>query len=124
MKLFIAMARGRSNTGFLVVLTAVYAVLTLAAASPPRVTGAGKHLAPLPFHREAVATVARNVVALRRAIPGVPVLLENIAYTLALPGSVMSEAEFRVRESRRGGVHRRGGLSREPSREALDLSRR
>lgn len=52
------------------------------------------HLAPLPFTREAVAAVARNVAALERAIPGVPVLLENIAYPFELPGSEMPEAEF------------------------------
>ncbi len=52
------------------------------------------HLTPLPFTRAAVATVARNVETLRRAIPGVPLLLENIAYTLPLPGAEMSEPEF------------------------------
>jgi uncharacterized protein len=55
------------------------------------------HLTPLPFTREAVDTVARNVDALRRAVPGVPILLENIAYTVVPPGAEMSEAEF-VRE--------------------------
>ena len=52
------------------------------------------HLAPLPFNRRSVDTVAANVEELRRAIPGVSVLLENIAYTLDLPGSDMTEAEF------------------------------
>jgi len=52
------------------------------------------HLAPLPFTREAVETVAANVAALRRAIPGVPMLLENIAYAVVLPEAEMSEAEF------------------------------
>lgn len=52
------------------------------------------HLTPLPFNREAVATVARNVAELRRALPGLPVLLENIAYPFALPGGEMSEAEL------------------------------
>lgn len=52
------------------------------------------HLAPLPFTREAVATVAANVAELRRALPGPPLLLENIAYTLQLPGAEMTEAEF------------------------------
>lgn len=51
------------------------------------------HLTPLPFTREAVATVARNVRTLQRHIPDVPLLLENIAYTISLPGE-MSEAEF------------------------------
>ncbi|MFL6261131.1 MAG: DUF692 family multinuclear iron-containing protein [Thermoanaerobaculia bacterium] len=52
------------------------------------------HLAPLPFTREAVATVARNVAELKRALPGLPILLENIAYPFALPGAEMSEADF------------------------------
>lgn len=52
------------------------------------------HLTPLPFTREAVDMVARNVAALRRRIPDVPLLLENIAYTVRLPGAEMTEAEF------------------------------
>ena len=52
------------------------------------------HLMPLPFTREAVETVAANVAALKRAIPGVPVALENIAYTFTLPGAEMTEAAF------------------------------
>lgn len=52
------------------------------------------HLTPLPFTRAAVDTVAANVEDLRRAIPGVPLLLENIAYNFQLPGSEMTEAEF------------------------------
>jgi uncharacterized protein (UPF0276 family) len=52
------------------------------------------HLMPLPFTREAVETVAGNVAALKRAIPGVPIALENIAYTFTLPGAEMTEAAF------------------------------
>lgn len=52
------------------------------------------HLMPLPFTREAVETVAGNVAALKRAIPGVPIALENIAYTFILPGAEMTEAAF------------------------------
>ena len=52
------------------------------------------HLMPLPFTREAVETVAGNVAALKRAIPGVPIALENIAYTFVLPGAEMTEAAF------------------------------
>lgn len=52
------------------------------------------HLAPLPFTHEAVETVATNVATLRRALPDLPVLLENIAYTFTLPGSEMDEAAF------------------------------
>lgn len=52
------------------------------------------HLMPLPFTREAVETVAGNVAALKRAIPGVPIALENIAYTFVLPGAEMTEDAF------------------------------
>ena len=52
------------------------------------------HLMPLPFNREAVETVARNVATLRRAVPGLPIALENIAYRFLLPGSDLTEAEF------------------------------
>ena len=52
------------------------------------------HLTPLPFTREAVDTVARNVAELKRALPGMPILLENIAYPFVLPGAEMTEAEF------------------------------
>jgi uncharacterized protein (UPF0276 family) len=52
------------------------------------------HLAPLPFTREAVATLARNVAELKQALPGLPILLENIAYPFSLPGAEMTEAEF------------------------------
>lgn len=52
------------------------------------------HLAPLPFSRRAVDTVAANVETLRKSIPKVPLLLENIAYNFQLPGSEMTEAEF------------------------------
>jgi uncharacterized protein (UPF0276 family) len=52
------------------------------------------HLTPLPFTREAVATVASNVAELKRALPGLPILLENIAYPFVLPDAEMTEAEF------------------------------
>ena len=50
------------------------------------------HLAPLPFTHEAVEAVCRNVQRWREAV-GVPLLLENIAYMLTLPGD-LSEAQF------------------------------
>ena len=50
------------------------------------------HLAPLPFTREAVAAVCRNVQRWREAV-GVPLLLENISYLVALPGE-LTEAQF------------------------------
>ena len=52
------------------------------------------HLTPLPHTREAVEAVAENVAALKRRLPGLPVLLENIASNLPLPGAEMSEPEF------------------------------
>jgi len=52
------------------------------------------HLAPLPFTREAVAAVAANVQELRAALPGLPILLENIAYPFPLPDAEMTEAEL------------------------------
>ena len=54
------------------------------------------HLAPLPFTREAVATVQRNVEQVRRRID-VPLILENITYTVQWPEAEMSEGQF-VRE--------------------------
>lgn len=51
------------------------------------------HLTPLPFTREAVAIVRRNVEAARAQI-ATPLILENITCTLRLPGAEMSEGEF------------------------------
>lgn len=51
------------------------------------------HLTPLPFTKEAVETVARNV-ATTRLHTQVPLILENITYTLNLPGAEMSECDF------------------------------
>ncbi len=50
------------------------------------------HLAPLPFTREAVDAVCRNVKRWRETV-GVPLLLENISYMVALPGE-LTEAQF------------------------------
>jgi uncharacterized protein (UPF0276 family) len=52
------------------------------------------HLTPLPWTHEAVTVVARNVAAARRVLPDVPLLLENIAWTLRWPEDAMGEAEF------------------------------
>lgn len=52
------------------------------------------HLTPLPFTREAVTTLAANVAELKAALPGLPLLLENIAYPFPLPGAEMTEAPF------------------------------
>src|SRR5688500_18240355 len=52
------------------------------------------HLTPLPFTRAAVRVVARNVAAVRRVLPDVPLLLENVAWTLRWPEDEMDEAAF------------------------------
>ncbi|MGH9942327.1 MAG: DUF692 domain-containing protein [Pyrinomonadaceae bacterium] len=54
------------------------------------------HLAPLPFTREAVESVRRNVARVRDAI-GAPLILENVAYLLNVPGGELEEADF-IRE--------------------------
>ena len=51
------------------------------------------HLAPLPFTDETVEVLCRNIATVRREIAA-PLLLENITYTVSLPGSEMSEAAF------------------------------
>jgi hypothetical protein len=51
------------------------------------------HLAPVPFTREAVAAVARNVSRVRDFI-ATPLILENITYLLAAPGGDLDEAQF------------------------------
>jgi uncharacterized protein len=51
------------------------------------------HLAPMPRTAEAVDLVARNAEAVREAV-GAPMLLENIAYLVDLPGGELDEAEF------------------------------
>lgn len=50
------------------------------------------HLTPLPFTRRAARRVAEKAKAVQDAL-GVPFLLENIAYSFALPGE-MSEVDF------------------------------
>jgi uncharacterized protein (UPF0276 family) len=52
------------------------------------------HLTAVPFTREAVAVVARNVARTRARLPDVPFLLENVAWTLRYPHDAMSEGEF------------------------------
>ncbi len=51
------------------------------------------HLSPLPFSREAADVVSRNIAEVRRQIDA-PLILENITYTVELPGSDWGEAEF------------------------------
>lgn len=54
------------------------------------------HLTELPMTREAVRIVARNVSALRRCLPDIPLLLENVARAFVWPESAheMSEGDF------------------------------
>lgn len=52
------------------------------------------HLTQVPFTREAVRVVARNVAAARRHLPDVPLLLENAAWTFRWPGDELREADF------------------------------
>lgn len=51
------------------------------------------HLSPLPFTYEALDVLTRNVETARRSID-VPLILENITYTVRMPGAEMTEAEF------------------------------
>jgi uncharacterized protein (UPF0276 family) len=52
------------------------------------------HLTQLPRTREAVRVVARNVATVRRVLPDVPLLLENVAWTVLWPDDEMDEATF------------------------------
>src|SRR5260221_4637517 len=52
------------------------------------------HLTSLPFTREAVRVVARNVAAARRVLPDVPLLLENVAWTFRWPEDDLTEGDF------------------------------
>jgi uncharacterized protein len=51
------------------------------------------HLCPLPFNREAIDVIERNVAQCRRLIEA-PLVLENISYTVALPWAEMTEVQF------------------------------
>ena len=51
------------------------------------------HLAPLPFTREAVRSVCRNIETVRKTI-GTPLILENISFVVSMPGAEMTEADF------------------------------
>ncbi len=52
------------------------------------------HLTPSPLHPRGGRDGGPQRGELRRALPGLPILLENIAYPFALPGAEMSEADF------------------------------
>jgi len=52
------------------------------------------HLTGVPFTREAVAVLARNVATARRLLPDVPLLLENVAWSFRWPDDVLDEGDF------------------------------
>ncbi|MGK3965500.1 DUF692 domain-containing protein [Sorangium sp. So ce118] len=52
------------------------------------------HLTALPYTVEAARVVARNVAAARRALPDIPLLLENAACTLRFPDDALEEGRF------------------------------
>ncbi|WP_437726676.1 DUF692 domain-containing protein [Sorangium sp. So ce861] len=52
------------------------------------------HLTALPYTLEAAGVVARNVAAARRALPDIPLLLENAARTLRFPDDALDEGSF------------------------------
>lgn len=51
------------------------------------------HLSPLPYNKEAVNVLCRNITEVQNLID-VPLILENITYMLKLPGAEMTEAQF------------------------------
>lgn len=63
------------------------------------------HLTELPLTREAVDVIARNVVAVRRHLPDVPLLLENVARGFVWPTAMneMSEGAFHGEIAERTG---------------------
>jgi uncharacterized protein len=61
------------------------------------------HLTALPFTREAVRVVARNVASARRVLPDVPLLLENVAWTFRWPEDEMPEGAFYAEIARATG---------------------
>jgi uncharacterized protein len=52
------------------------------------------HLTQLPRTREAIAVLARNVERVRRVLPDVPLLLENVAWSFLWPDDEMDEPTF------------------------------
>jgi uncharacterized protein (UPF0276 family) len=60
------------------------------------------HLTPLPFTHEAIDALCRNVERMRQYLD-IPIVLENITYTVDFPGAQMSEAQFLTEILRRTG---------------------
>jgi len=54
------------------------------------------HLAPIPLNEEMLEIVSDNINGARSEVSA-PFIIENIAYTLQIPGSEMVEAEFLAR---------------------------
>jgi uncharacterized protein (UPF0276 family) len=52
------------------------------------------HLTGVPFTREAVRVLARNVASVRRLLPDIPLLLENVAWSFRWPDDAIDEGEF------------------------------
>lgn len=52
------------------------------------------HLTQLPRTRAALRVLQKNVAALRRCLPDIPLYLENIAWTFTWPDDEMSEGDF------------------------------
>ncbi|MGK3995936.1 DUF692 domain-containing protein [Sorangium sp. So ce1024] len=70
------------------------------------VRGGGReigHLTALPYTVEAARVVARNVAAARRALPDIPLLLENAARTLRFPDDDLDEGRFYAEVAARTG---------------------
>lgn len=63
------------------------------------------HLAPMPFSREAVSVLCRNIGAATCRIE-TPLIVENVAYVVGFPGAEMTEAQFiaQVLERSRAGL--------------------
>jgi uncharacterized protein len=61
------------------------------------------HLIGLPFTREAVRAVARNVAEARRRLPDVPFLLENVAWSFRWRDDAMDEGDFHHEVTRATG---------------------
>ena len=51
------------------------------------------HLCSLPWTREAIDVVCRNIKTVRQQI-STPLILENITYTVGMPGAQMTEGQF------------------------------
>ena len=60
------------------------------------------HLTPLPWTREALDVLCRNIAAMQRRTD-IPLILENISYIVAMPGAEMTEAQFLSEVTERTG---------------------